>query len=245
MDARPRGRRYWPRVIKEINFFQWATALGPEESERHYSEIHKVMARRMFRAAPAVHRYSPVRLVGRRDLTKAFGQRPDLWRYVLMQYSEDEYFLAPEVIERIWIDHRNCLQGIRNYRLDEEVLHDGLRGQTSCTKFVLLVPATAHGEIDDGWKSGLTESFAAVFGSRLLVFNRVLGSQGTEDEGRVISEDFNEETDLTAILELDFDNEEWGKEFFADPRVEELLWLERAGGTVAYQAEEDPGVDRR
>jgi hypothetical protein len=232
-------------VVKEINFFQWAAALGPEESERHYSEIHKVMARRMFREAPAVHRYSPVRLVGRRDLTKGFGQRPDLWRYVLMQYSEDEYFLGPEAIERIWIDHRNCLEGIRNYRLEEEVLHDGLRGQTACTKFVLLVPAAIGDVIDPSWKRRLTESFAAAFGSRLLVLDRVLGSQGTEDEGRVITDDFSEETDLAAILELDFDNEEWGQEFLAEPTVEDLLGLERADGTVAYQAEEDPGIDRR
>jgi hypothetical protein len=232
-------------MVKEINFFRWAAALGPEESERHYSEIHKVMARRMFRGAPAVHRYSPVRLVGRRDLTKAFGQRPDLWRYVLMQYAEEEYFLGPEVIERIWIDHRNCLEGIRNYRLEEEVLHDGLNGQTACTKFVLLVPVAIGDVIDSEWKSRLTESFAAAFGSRLLVFNRVLGSQGTEDEGRVITDDFSAETDLAAILELDFDNEEWGQEFLADPVVEDLLRLERADGTVAYQAEEDPGIDRR
>jgi hypothetical protein len=232
-------------VIKEINFFQWAAALGPEESERHYSEVHKVMARRMFRDSPAVHRYSPVRLVGRRDLTKAFGQRPDLWRYVLMQYSEDEYFLAPEMVERIWIDHRNCLEGIRNYRLEEEVLHDGLSGQTACTKFVLLVPAPIGGVIDAAWKQRLAASFAAAFGSRLLVFNRVLGSQGTEDEGRVITESFSGETDLAAILELDFDNEEWGQEFLATPEVEELLALERADGTVAYQAAEDPGIDRR
>jgi hypothetical protein len=232
-------------VVKEINFFRWAAAVGPLESERHYSEVHKVMARRMFREAPAVHRYAPARLVGRRDLTKGFEQRPDLWRYVLMQYSEDEYFLGPETIERIWIDHRNCLEGIRNYRLAEEVLHDGLTGQTSCAKFVLLVPTAVGGAIDEGWKRGLAAAFAAAFGSRLLVFDRVLGSQRTEDEGRVITEDFDEDTDLAAIVELDFDNEEWGREFLADPAVEDLLALERAGGTVAYQAEEDPGIDRR
>jgi hypothetical protein len=232
-------------VIKEINLFHHARGLGLAESERHYSEIHKVMARRMFRASPGVRRYAPARLLGRRDLVKGFGQRPDLWRYVLMQYSEDEYFLGPEVIERIWIDHRNCLEGIRNYRLEETVLHDGLTGQTSCTKFVLLVPAAIGGTFDEEWKVRLSEAFAAAFGSRLLVFNRVLGSQGTEDEGRVITADFSERTDLAAILELDFDNLEWGREFLADPRVEDLLALERADGTVAYQAEEDPGIDRR
>jgi hypothetical protein len=232
-------------MVKEINFFRPSRERGLEESERHYSEIHKVMARRMFREAPGVIRYIPARLLGRRDLVKGFGERPDLWRYVLMEYSEEEYFLGPEVIERIWLDHRNCLEGIRNYRLEEEVLHDGLRGQTACAKFVLLVPTDLGPVLDEGWKAELNAAFAAAFGSRLLVFDRVLGSQATEDEGRVITADFSEATDLAAILELDFDNEEWGREFLADPAVEHLLRLERADGTIAYRAEEDPGIDRR
>lgn len=232
-------------MVKEINFFLPVDELGQAESERHYLAVHVPQSRYMYRGLPSVQRYTPHRVVAKRDLNKTFHERPDRWRFVIMHHSGEQNYLRPEVIERIWIDHGNCLEHITNYQLREEVLHDARSGQTALTKYVLVVPTTAQITVDDAWKQSLTAAFGTAFGARLLVFNAVTGSLRTKDRGRVITGELDAETDASALLELYFDNEDWGQEFLADSRVEALLALELAGGTAAYQVREEPGCDHR
>jgi hypothetical protein len=229
-----------------MNFFQPDVDLGLDESERHYLNLHQVFVRRLFKEQAGVLRYAPMKFVGRRDLLKGFDQRPDRWRCAMIQYAEQDFAISQEDADRLWLDDHNFLEGLRNYQLDEQVLHDGLRGQTACVKFVVLIPTKLGLDVSsEDWQGRLTDAFAASFGSRLLVLNKVLGSLKTIDRGREITADLADETDLTGILEVHFDNEQWGHEFFALPPVEELLALERADGAIAYQAVEQPALDRR
>ena len=59
--------------------------LGPEESERHYLAVHVPQSRYMYRQLPSVQRYTPHRVLAKRDLNTTFLERPDRWRFVIMQ----------------------------------------------------------------------------------------------------------------------------------------------------------------
>lgn len=231
-------------VIKEINLFDPVTELGEAESERHYNGVHAPFARRLFRSAPDVLRYTPHKVLGRRDLRGSFTQRPDVWRLVIMHFSGEDY-LDAGIGERVMLDHWNCLQEIRSYRVRETLLHDGLNGQTSCTKHLIAVPRGLDVLDEPASITELTRLFAASFGARRLVHNSVEFLRGTEDRGRRLTDRLLDDAPFSTFIELSFDQAEWAEEFLADPRVEQLLGTGVAAGSVAYELREEPGMDRR
>src|ERR1700742_4093059 len=80
------------QMVKEVNFFLPVDELGPEESERHYLAVHVPQSRYMYRQLPSVQRYTPHRVLAKRDLNTTFLERPDRWRFVIMHHSGEQNY---------------------------------------------------------------------------------------------------------------------------------------------------------
>lgn len=255
---------------KTMSSFNPLWSLGIDECERHYSDVHTRWARHLLRDRPHMVSYHIDRATAAYDVRGGFGQRPDAWRWVILRLAPGQRLgLSAAEQEQVVQDHRNCLRDLRSFTVDERVVIDELRGQTTLVKYLFDLERASGAPVGDGGGTGvggttdgvdpdrrrfeaLADALAAHarerdFGLRLLVQDTVTREQATEpvDEpgqrpvGRVL-----ETSTKIGFLELYFDQQEWAEDFLGEPAVRELLRpaFARVRG---YRVDEGCGFDNR
>lgn len=251
---------------KTMSSFNPLSSLGLDECERHYSTVHTRWARHLLRDRPHMVSYHVDRARAAYDVRGGFGQRPDAWRWVILRLAPGQRLgLSAAEQEQVVQDHRNCLRDLRSFTVDERVVLDELRGQTTLVKYLFDVERTGDGPAgpldadpagaaaEDRRRLGaLADALAeraraGDHGLRLLLQDTVTREQATEpvDEpgqrpvGRVL-----EQSAKIGFLELYFDQQEWAEDLLGQPAVRELLRpaFARVRG---YRVEEGCGFDHR
>lgn len=233
------------------------SALAPvEQSERHYLQVHSPWALREIRAMDDMLAYHTNLVLGQWDLTGGFHRAPDLWRFATMRTRPggQKGFPGP-VLAFLSEDHENFARELRGFQVRETTWFDRRSGQLSADKYVVVLdlPENTEREVGeaavDRVEQGLASLLDDAYGARLMSSNRVLSESVYTDRreprqgitGRVT------DSDRLAYLELWFDHQAWGEEFFAQPRVLELLVDGgfAPGASAAYHVLERIGHDKR
>lgn len=240
-------------LAKTINRFD-ATARRPlEEAEHHYTSAHFPFARKLLLSMPQVRSYHINRVIGQMDIAGGWQQRPTAWRFVILTFDPSrglEFDAA--TTQMIARDHVHFLRRLRCAAVQERVTHDMLSGQTCLRKYLVeidrylddrSVPDSALTALEQA----LTDQATAADVIRLVRCNRVtteFAAQPLEEEGQIATDKPLPTTDKLAFVEIYADDDLWGQEFFATPKV--LSALRRAPFTVnVYALEERCGLDRR
>ena len=223
-----------------MNRFSPPPAVGREAAERHYVEAHHPFMRRMFREhGEHVRRYVSNVALAQYDIGGGFREQPSAWRFVITEVDDPAAFLPEHFQALIWEDHRKCLQDIDAWEVEETVVVDRRSGQTGLVKYLFLHQAEPP--------PALGALFAAAYGARLYLSNRVLREAATTDEhgpGAAYSGGYRDTAQLAALDELWFDNAAWAEEFFASEPVLGLLRDSPLGRVEGYRVAEAIGVDK-
>lgn len=251
---------------KTMSSFNPLATLGLDECERHYTTVHTRWARHLLRDRPHVVSYHIDRARGAYDVRGGFGQRPDAWRWVVLRLAPGRRLgLSLAEQEQVVQDHRNCLRDVRSFTVDERIVVDERRGQTTLVKYLFDLERTGDGPVGgtggdpaialeedrrrfDSLAAALAEQArAGDHGLRLLLQDIVTREQATEpvDEpgqrpvGRVL-----EQSTKIGFLELYFDQQEWAEDLFGQLAIRQLLRpaFARVRG---YRVEEGCGFDHR
>lgn len=235
--------------------FSPVAALGAEESDRHYREVHVPFAQRMLRAREQVVSYHPGRVTAELDLAGGWRQRPTGFRHIVLRFLPGRSLELDDVLhERLVQDHRRCLSDLRSFPVQEEVVVDRLRGQTSLVKHVVELdrPAGADAAAADDRLAQLVACLAAeaggAFGFRQLLVDRVTGEGATEavdEPGQRPLRRLLPSTERHAFVELYLDGDAWAQEYLARPGVREALQDPWWASTRVSRVDEECGMDRR
>lgn len=242
---------------KRILTFQPSALRTLEQCEQHYLEVHSPWALREIRAMKDMVSYHTNLILGQWDLLGGFRQVPDQWRYATMRSrpggrggfpSEAHTFLSQ--------DHQNFLSHLRGFSVEEAVLVDKRSGQLTSDKYVVVLDrpeglATADAvAAADAVESRLCELFSDAYGARLMLANRVLQESeydALREPGQLITSRVTSESTRLSYLELYFDHEEWGDEFFMRPDVRSAVRDSPLAphASAAYRVLERAGHDKR
>ena len=241
-------------MTKGIGRFDPVSTHPPEESERHYVEVHTRWARHRLRQMPEVESYHTNRVLRQYDIRGGWGQRPTAWRFVVLRYDGPGIGFTPADRAKIANDHLNCLKNLRSCVVDEETLIDRRCGQTVLEKYLFeydrspeMAPAEADEHLSDLVRT-LVDLAGDTFGLRLVLLDRVVAEAEalpSREPGQVPTGRLLEETTKHAYLELYFDQQEWGDDFFARPDVRAALQDVPFAVANGYHVHEGCGLDRR
>ena len=242
---------------KRILQFQASALIPREQSERHYLEVHSAWALREIRAMDDMLAYHTNLMLGQWDLLGDFRQAPDLWRFATMRTKPGaKKGFLPKVIPFLSADHQNFLRELRGFEVEESVWFDRRSGQLTTDKYVLVLDrpsgldrAAALAVLEEV-ENGLRELLEHAYGARLMASNRVLSESEYDDlrePGQGITSRLVDESQRLAYLEIYFDHQEWGEEFFAREDVQSLVRRPELGpGWVSgYHVLERAGHEKR
>ena len=241
-------------MTKSIARFDPVSTHPVEESERHYVEVHARWARQRLRQLPAVLSYHTNLVMRQYDMRGDWRQRPTAWRFVVLRFEGERLGFTPVDSALVARDHLNCLRDLRSCVVDERVLLDQRRGQTTFEKYLFEYdrsPDVTPGEADmalDVLVDCVVPAARDAFGLRLLVLNRVLAESEalpSREPGQVPTERLLPETTKHAYLEWYFDHQEWGDDFFAAHNVRRALQDAPFAIANGYHVHEACGLDRR
>lgn len=242
---------------KRILTFQRASLVPAEQCERHYLHVHSAWALREIRAMDDMVGYHTNLFLGQWDLLGGFQQVPDEWRYASMRSRRGGRGGFPRaVLAFLSQDHQNFLSHLRGFSVEESIWVDRRSGQMTSDKYVVVLdrPDELRPEeavaAAEGVERRLAELFANAYGARLMVVNQVLSEVAYDplrEPGQLINGRPPQESDRLAYIELYFDHEHLGEEFFA---TSEVLATVRESpfaptGAAAYHVLERAGHDKR
>lgn len=248
-------------MVKSITRFEPSALYPVEECERHYIEVHTRFVRHLFRQLETALTYHTNRVLRQYDLCGRWYQRPMAWRFVVTRLQGDllsRGAALPESVRALYgQDHTNFLRDLRSFPVEEDTLFDRIEGQTAFAKYLFEFDrpperpsAEAYGHLRQ-FVETLFERAGEAFGLRRVVLNRVLKeaeSAPIREPGQAFTPDrYLPDTTKLAFLEVYFDQEERGDEFFADnrPQVEALVRAPAFPLANLYHVEERCGVDKR
>ena len=242
-------------VSKSISRFLPVTTQPPEESERHYSQVHFPWAQRLLAEREQVLTYHTNRVLRQYDQTGGFARRPTAWRFVLLTFEPGRGLeLDADTAERIAQDHPNCLRALRATPVESSLVLDRLDGQPVLAKYLIELDRaeqTPQEQADrriEELVDGLAQRLEDAAGFRSLWSNRVLGEAEAEavvEEGQRVTGQLLPDTDKCAYLEVYFDDTSFGDQFFARDEVLGLLENPSFATLAVYHVEERCGLDRR
>ncbi|TYL54969.1 hypothetical protein FXB39_05030 [Nocardioides sp. BGMRC 2183] len=242
---------------KRILQFQASKLAPKEQSERHYLEVHSAWARRELRATDGMLAYHTNLMLGQWDVLGGFGQAPDLWRLATMRTRHDaKVGFPPELLPVLSADHQNFLRELRGFEVEESVCFDRRAGQMTSDKYVLIFDRPVSVDRADAEAAvvevghRLSGLLAGAYGARLMVNNRVLSEFEYDDmrePGQRITSRRKPGSERMAYVEIYFDHQEWGEEFFASDDVGGLMVAAGFGpdDVAGYHALERAGLDVR
>ena len=234
------------------------SALAPlEQCEAHYLQVHSPWALREIRAMDDMVSYHTNLMLGQWDLLGGFRQVPDEWRFATMRSRPGgRGGFPPAVLEFLSQDHQNFLSHLRGFAVEESVSVDRRSGQLTSDKYVLVLDRPDGLAPDDALTAAaavearLGELFADAYGARLMVVNRVLAESeydALREPGQLITSRVAGDSTRLSYLELYFDHEEWGGEFFARADVQSAVRDSPFApkSSAAYHVLERAGHDKR
>lgn len=245
------------RVAKRIMSFQPSALRSVEACERHYLDVHRHWAVEALGSDPRLLGYATTRLEAQWDMAGRFCAQPDLWRYAAMRFVSPGVEFSPEVTRMLAHDHQNFLKDLRRFDVIEEVVVDLVAGQLTSTKYVVLVDRPAQAVEGDGAASAAEELVRHLslliqdaYGARRMIVNRVVRERenvAMREEGQLPTGRVLATTDRLLVLELYFDDSDWGDAFFASTPVLDLLRTSvfAPSSMKAYRASERVAHDRR
>ena len=241
-------------VTKTIGRIEPLSTQPVEESERHYVEVHTRWARHRLRQLPEVTAYHTNRVLRQYDIRGGWAQRPSAWRFVILRFEGPRISFTPEDRATIARDHLNCLKNLRSCVVDEQVLLDQRSGQTAFEKYLFeydRAPDTSREQADadlDALLRSLLDLADGAFGLRLVALNRVVAEAEAlraDEPGQVPTGRLLDDTTKLAYLEIYFDQQEWGDDFFARDDVGATLRSGSFEVANGYHVHEACGMDRR
>lgn len=206
-----------------------------------------------------INRYTLNRALAQYDINGCFHKRPDMWRVVTIDLSEDAeelspVWMPPNEMATIWADHSEFLSGLEGFEVSDEIVGNRLTGQTITVKYLFRHDATegehiatARAGYEDHVMPELVGLFYNAFGARLFTSNvvqRQFETAAITEPSQVFTGRYLEKSDVIAFDEIYFDNVAWAQEFFGATEVRSLLHSTslRSRG---YLVEERCGVDMR
>lgn len=219
---------------KRIMQFQPSALRSLQECEHHYLEVHSAWAVSTFRRMDDLISYETNLMLRQWDIRGGFGQAPDLWRFASMRSDPVRGMeFPPGTAEMLSHDHQNFLRELRRFDVEEFIWLDMRSGQLNSSKYVLVLdrPPGIEGESARAATTtviaGLAELLASAYGARLMVANLVklerenvaMREPGQRPTGIVLGD-----TRRIAFVEIWFDDQVWGDEFFAREDVRSLIF---------------------
>jgi len=242
-------------LAKTISQFQPLAASTRAECDRYYRQVHTRFARGFLREMAHVRSYHVGLAESSYDVAGGWGAPPRTFRYVVLRFDPGAGLaMSPGLRERIAHDHRVFLRELRGFAVEEEVLVDRLRGQTSLVKYQFEYDRRP-GEPPAAGVARLREQLDRLvplteeaFGLRLLLADHVLfetGSGPIDEPGQRGTGERLGETSRQAFVELYFDQPEWAEEWFRRDDVRSALLGDGWGLTNGVKVDEECGLDRR
>jgi hypothetical protein len=219
-----------PSPLKRILSFLPSALRSFEACERHYLEVHRPWAVNALGAHERLLGYSTTRLEAQWSADGAFGRRPHEWRYASLRFRPPELEFDAVTARLIAEDHLNFLRDLRRFDVDEGIAFERPSGQLTSAKYVVLLDRPDLGvdrrSAGEQLVAALVTLLDEAYGARRLVVNRVLRERenvairepGQQPTGRVLPA-----SDRVMMLELYFDDSDWGDRFFASPPLVELV----------------------
>lgn len=249
------GRAVTEPLAKTISQFQSLAASTRAECDRYYREVHTRFARGFLREMEHVRSYHVGLAESSYDVAGGWAAPPRTFRYVVLRFDPGTGLaMGPELRERITQDHRLFLRELRAFAVEEEVLVDRLRGQTSLVKYQFEYDRPP-GEPSAAGASRLREQLDRLvgladqaFGLRLLIADHVLfenASEPVDEPGQRGTGERLPGTARQAFLELYFDQPEWAEEWFRRDDVRSALLGGGWGLAYGVKVAEECGLDRR
>ena len=240
---------------KTISQFLPLGASDPEECDRYYREVHTRYARGFLREMEHVRSYHIGRAEAAYDLNGAWHSRPQVFRYVTLRFTPGHGLAMPPGLRRtIAEDHRVFLRELRGFVIEEEVVIDRLRGQTSLAKYVFEFDRSP-GEVAEVGAARLAEQVGRLaalageaFGLRQLLVDNVVAemfSEAIDEPGQRPTSERLPQTLRQGFVELYFDQREWAEDWFARSDVRAALQGEGWGRVHGVRVHEECGLDRR
>lgn len=248
--------------MKRISRFLPSERSTLARADFHYESVHHRFAMRMFREhAPKVRLYATNHAVAQRDLAGTFLQRPDAWRFVIIELEDPQ--AQSEVGGKEWLpawaeqaivkDHTNFLREVRPFEVEPKVIVDRRTEQTSLVKVLIECDAADENSImaAEVAYARLWDAIAGAgesFGLRLAVENRALREAEMApvlEPGQAYTGHYRATTTMRGFGELYFDHRVWAEEFFRGPAVASALGTTPGVRLGVYAVEELVGVDRR
>lgn len=240
---------------KTISQFQPLAASTRAECDRYYREAHTRFARGFLREMPHVRSYHVGIAESAYDVAGGWSAPPRTFRYVVLRFEPGSALsMGPALRERIAQDHRIFLRELRGFSVEEELLVDRLRGQTSLVKYQFEYdrPPGEPGEVGAARLRGQLDRLVPLaeeaFGLRLLLADHVrfeTGSEPIDEPGQRGTGQRLPETSRQAFVELYFDQPEWAGEWFRREDVRAALLGEGWGLAHGVRVHEECGFDRR
>ncbi|WP_114423141.1 hypothetical protein [Nocardioides houyundeii] len=242
---------------KRILAFQPSSLVPLEQCERHYLRVHSPWAVREIRRMDDIVSYHTNLMLGQWDLLGGFHQAPDQWRFATMRSRPGGHAgFPPPMLGFLSQDHESFLSHLRGFAVEESVWLDRRSGQLTSEKYVIVLDrpdglgqAAAH-EAAEVVQDRLRELLEDAYGARLMVVNRVL-AESQYDEGREpgqrITSRSASDSSRVSYLEIYFDHQEWGEEFFARADVQDSVRSSpfAPGWVAGYHVLERAGHDKR
>lgn len=242
-------------LAKSIAQFRPLAASTRAACDRYYREVHTRFARGFLREMPNVRSYHVALAESSYDVAGGWAAPPSTFRYVILRFDPGTGLaLAPGRRERIAQDHRLFLRELRGFTVEEDVLVNHLRGQTSLVKYQFEYDRRPDEGSDAGAErlraqmDRLVSLSDAVFGLRLLIANHVLvetGSEPIDEPGQRSTGQALSDTPRQGFVELYFDQDEWAEEWFRRDDVRAALLGEGWGRAHGVKLAEQCGLDRR
>lgn len=240
---------------KTISQFQPLAASSRAECDRYYREVHTRFARGFLREMPHVRSYHVGLAEAAYDVAGGWAAPPRTFRYVVLRFDPGATLvMEPALRERITQDHRVFLRELRGFSVEEEVLVDRLRGQTSLLKYQFEYDRRP-GEPAPAGEARLREQLERLvpladdgFGLRLLVADHVRfesRAEAVDEPGQRSTGEPLPETSRQAFVELYFDQAEWAEEWFRRDDVRSALLGEGWALSHGVRVSEECGLDRR
>ena len=242
-------------LAKTISQFQPLAASTREACDRHYREVHTRFARGFLRELPHVRSYHVGLAESAYDVAGGWAAPPPTFRYVVLRFDPGTGLsIGPDLRDRITQDHRVFLRELRGFSVEEEVLVDRLRGQTSLAKYQFEYdrPPGEPAEVGAARLREQLDRLVALaddaFGLRLLLVDHVLfetASEPVDEPGQRGTGERLAETPRQAFVELYFDQPAWAEQWFVREDVRSALLGEGWGLTCGVRVAEECGLDRR
>jgi hypothetical protein len=241
-------------VSKTMSQFLPVSTKTREECNEHYERVHTRWARHLLRGKEQVVSYHVARATAEHDLLGTWEASPTAFRFITLRFRAGRGLEATEQeSELISRDHLRFLRELRGFDVEEAVLVDELRGQTSLVKYVFefdrepsLSPEYAGTMLAEVGR-GLSALAPSCFGMRRLVMNHVrheFAAEPIEEPGQRPASTPLASTTRVGMLEMYADQAEWAEEWLARADVLSLLrdaFTEVRGSRVV----ESCGLDRR